>query len=137
MSRVVAQCIAILSLFPICAAQRVHPCKFSGTTGVGHIESITVQRLAVIEKNGEVGATVFIHDGNEPLPGIVFSHSAIHGPNNNTDLLRSHGHSLGRERPRSFLMGRLIGSHLATNPFVRQNFSFALANGYYSTSISI
>jgi hypothetical protein len=88
MSRVVAQCIAILSLLPICAAQRLHPCEFSGTSGVGHIEGITVQRLAVIEKNGKVGATVFIPDGNEPLPGIVFSHSAIHGPNNNTDLLR-------------------------------------------------
>ena len=88
MSRVVAQCIAILSLLPPCAAQRLHPCKFSGTSGVGHVEGITVQRLTVMEKNGKVGATVFIPDGNEPLPGIVFSHSAIHGPNNNTDLLR-------------------------------------------------
>jgi hypothetical protein len=42
----------------------------------------------VIEKSGKVGATVFIPDGNEPLPAIVFSHSAIHGPNNDTDLLR-------------------------------------------------
>ena len=88
MSRVVAQCIAILSLLPTCAAQGLHPCKFSGTSGVGHIEGITVQRLAVIQKSGKVGAMVFIPDGNEPLPGIVFSHSAIHGPNNNTDLLR-------------------------------------------------
>jgi hypothetical protein len=89
MSRVVvAQCVAILSLLPICAAQRLHPCKFSGTSGVGHIEGITVQRLAVIEKSGKVGATVFIPDGNELLSGIVFSHSAIHGPNNDTDLLR-------------------------------------------------
>jgi hypothetical protein len=88
MSRVVAQCVVILSLLPTCAAQRLHPCTFSGTSGVGHIEGITVQRLAVIEKSGKVGATVFIPDGNDPLPGIVFSHSAIHGPNNNTDLLR-------------------------------------------------
>ena len=88
MSRLVTNCIAILSLIPTCAAQKLHPCKFSGTLGVGHIEGITVQRLAVIEKSGKVGATVFIPDGNEPLPGIVFSHSAIHGPNNNTDLLR-------------------------------------------------
>jgi hypothetical protein len=35
-----------------------------------------------------VEATVFIPDGSEPLPGIVFSHSAIHSPSNNTDLLR-------------------------------------------------
>jgi len=88
MSRVVAQCIAILSLLPTCSAQGLHPCQSSGTSGVGHIKGITIQRLAVIEKSGRVGATVFIPDGNEPLPGIVFSHSAIHGPNNNTDLLR-------------------------------------------------
>jgi hypothetical protein len=89
MSRVVvAQCIAILSLLPICAAQRLHQCKFNGTSGVGHIEGITVQRFAVIEKSEKVGATVFIPDGNEPLPGVVFSHSAIRGPNNDTDLLR-------------------------------------------------
>jgi len=88
MSRVVVQCIAILSLLPTCAAQKLHPCKFNGTSGVGHVEGITVQRLAVIEKSGPVGATVFIPDGNEPLPGIVFSHSAIHGLNNDTDLLR-------------------------------------------------
>jgi hypothetical protein len=88
MSRVVAHCVAILSLLATCAAQRPHSCKFSGTSGVGHIEGITVQRLAVIEKSGKVGATVFIPDGNEPLPSIVFSHSAIHGPNNDTDLLR-------------------------------------------------
>jgi hypothetical protein len=42
----------------------------------------------VLEKSGKVGATVFIPDSDEPLPGIVFSHSAIRGPNNNTDLLR-------------------------------------------------
>lgn len=88
MSRVVAQCIAILSLLSPCTAQRLHPCKFSGTSAVSHLEGITVERLAVIEKNGRVGATVFIPDSDEPLPGIVFSHSAIHGPNNNTDLLR-------------------------------------------------
>jgi hypothetical protein len=88
MSRVVALCISILSLLPTCAAQKLHPCKFSGTSGVGHVEGITVQRLAVIEKSGTVGATIFIPDGNEPLPGIVFSHSAIHGLNKDTDLLR-------------------------------------------------
>jgi len=87
-SRVVAQCIVLLSLLPTCAAQGLHSCKFSGTSSVGHLEGVTVQRIAVIEKSGKVGATVFIPDGNEPLPGIVFSHSAIHGPNNDTDLLR-------------------------------------------------
>lgn len=88
MSRVVVHCIVVLSLFGTCAAQQLHRCKFSGTSDIGHVKGITVQRLAVIEKKEKVGATVFIPDGNEPLPSIVFSHSAIHGPNNDTDLLR-------------------------------------------------
>jgi len=88
MSRAVALCIAILSLLSTCAAQRLHPCKFSGTSEVGHTQGIGIQRVAVIEPNSGVKATVFIPDGSEPLPGIVVSHSAIHGPNNNTDLLR-------------------------------------------------
>ena len=88
MRHVFVQCIAVLSLFGTCAAQRLHPCRFSGTSNVGHVEGITVQRLTVMEKSGKVGATVFIPDGNEPLPSIVFSHSAIHGPNNDADLLR-------------------------------------------------
>ena len=88
MSGVFVHCIAVLSLFGACAAQKPHPCRFSGTSDVSHAEGITVQRLSVIEKSGKVGATVFIPDGNEPLPSIVFSHSAIHGPTNNTDLLR-------------------------------------------------
>lgn len=88
MTRIVAQCIALLGLLPTCAAQRLHPCKFSSASGVGHIEGITVQRLAVIEKRERVGAMVLVPDGDEPLPGIVFSRSAIHGPNNSTNLLR-------------------------------------------------
>lgn len=83
----VAQCIAVLSLLAASAAQK-HPCSFSGTSDARHVEDITVQRLTVIEKSGKVGATVFIPDGNQPLPSIVFSHSAIHGPRNDTDLLR-------------------------------------------------
>lgn len=84
----VAQSIAILTLLAASSAQRLHSCSFSGISDVGHVEDITVQRLTVIEKSGKVGATVFIPDGNEPLPSIVFSHSAIHGPTNDTDLLR-------------------------------------------------
>lgn len=88
MSRVFALSIAILSLLATCTAQRLHPCRFSGTSEVGHTQGIDVQRVAVIEPDKEVQATVFIPDGGEPLPGIVFSHSAIHGSSNNTDLLR-------------------------------------------------
>jgi hypothetical protein len=87
MSRVVTQCITILVLFATCYAQRLHPCRYSGTSNVGHVEGINVQRLDIIEKSGNVGATVFVPDGDEPLPGIVFSHSAIHGRDSDADLL--------------------------------------------------
>jgi hypothetical protein len=83
----IAQCIAILSLLAASSAQK-HTCSFSGISDVHHVDDITVQRLAVIEKSGKVGATVFIPDGNKPLPSIVFSHSVIHGPTNDVDILR-------------------------------------------------
>lgn len=88
MCRVVRVSIAILSLLAGCAAQSFHRCRFSGTSEVGHTQGIEVRRVAVMEPNKEVQATVFIPDGSEPMPGIVFSHSAIHGSNNDTDLLR-------------------------------------------------
>ena len=88
MNYALVRCIAIFILATTCAAQKIHPCKFSDTSYIGHAEGVTVQRLSVIEKSEKVGATVFIPDGNEPLPAIVFSHSAIHGLSNDTDLLR-------------------------------------------------
>src|ERR1700676_4123536 len=88
MCRVVTLSIAILSLLATCAAQSLHPCRFSGTSEVGHAQGIEVRRVAVIEPNKKVQATVFIPDGSGPMPGIVFSHSAIHGSSNNTDLLQ-------------------------------------------------
>jgi hypothetical protein len=113
MSNVVVQCIAILTLLANCAAQK-HPCRFSGTSDVGHVEGITVQRLAVIEKSGTLGATVFIPDGNDPLPGIVFSHSAIHGPNNDTDLLRF-AWALARAGAASIVLDGVIDWELGPN----------------------
>jgi hypothetical protein len=88
MTRVVVYCTVFLGLFGTCAAQKLHPCRFSNTADIGHFDGVTVQRLAVIETSEKVGATVFIPDGNEPLPSIVFSHSTIHGPHNDSDLRR-------------------------------------------------
>jgi hypothetical protein len=88
MGRTITLCIAILGLLATCTAQKLHVCRFSGASEVGHMQGISIQRVAVFEPGSEVKTTVFIPDGSEPLPGIVFSHSAIHGPNNNTDLLR-------------------------------------------------
>ncbi len=92
MNRLVVHCMA-----------QLHPCRFSGTSDVGHVEGITVQRLTVMEKSGNVGATVFIPDGNELLPSIVFSHSAIHGPITMPTYCVLHGHWLGPEQLQSSL----------------------------------
>jgi hypothetical protein len=88
MSRIITLSFAILSLLPTCTAQKLHPCRFSATSHVGRIQDIDVQRVAVIEPDKEVQATVFVPDSGVPVPGIVFSHSAIHGANNDTDLRR-------------------------------------------------
>ena len=88
MSRMITPCIVILGLLATCTAQTLHTCRFSGTSQVGHSQGISIQRVTIVEPNSEVKATLFIPDGSEPLPGIVFSHSAIHGPSNDTDLLR-------------------------------------------------
>jgi hypothetical protein len=88
MHRIITLSFAVLSMLPTCASQKVHPCKFSATSHVGHIQGIDVQTVAVIEPDKEVQATVFIPDSGESVPGIVFSHSAIHGPSNDADLRR-------------------------------------------------
>jgi len=74
----------------------------SGTSDVGHVEAITVQRFTVMEKSGNVGATVFIPDGNELLPSIVFSHSAT-APTTMATYCVLHGHWLGPEQLQSSL----------------------------------
>ena len=113
MRRVVVYFIVILSLFGTCAAQK-HPCRFGSTSDVGHVEGVTVQQFTVIEKSRKVGATVFIPDGNDPLPSIVFSHSAIHGPNNDTDLLRF-AWALARAGAASIVLDGVINWQLGPN----------------------
>lgn len=80
-------CVAIFSLLSTCSAQKLHPCTFGTMSDVSHVNGITTERLSVIEPRHE-GASVFIPDSHDPVPGIVFSHSAIHGLNSSADLLR-------------------------------------------------
>jgi len=82
--------LLITALGAACSAQirPFVPCKPGTESIVGHAEGITFKRLVLTESSGEVGATVFVPDSGQPVPGIVFSHSAIHGANNSTDLLR-------------------------------------------------
>jgi hypothetical protein len=87
MNRMLLLGVATFALLSTCAAQ-FRPCKFTEASTIGRGGTVTVRRLSVIEPGGEVGASVFIPESNEPLPGIVFSHSEIHGPSNDADLLR-------------------------------------------------
>ena len=64
------------------------PCNAGKATTVGHADGITFQRVTFKESYGEVAASVFIPDSENPLPGIIFSHSAIQGLNHRTNLLR-------------------------------------------------
>ena len=82
--------ILVQALASACSAQIVPfvPCKAGKVTIVGHADRVTLQRVAFLESYGEISASVFIPDSAGPVPGIVFSHSSIHGPNNSTDLLR-------------------------------------------------
>jgi hypothetical protein len=64
------------------------PCKVGKVSAIGKAEGITLKRVVFLEPDGEVGATVIVPDRNQPLPGIVFSHSSIRGPANTTDLQR-------------------------------------------------
>src|SRR5579863_2370430 len=87
MTRVSAVALTILTLSPFCVAQRLHQCTFSGTSFLGHADGISTRRVTLIEKAAKVDATIFVPDSNDPLPTIVFTHSAIHGPYNRSDLL--------------------------------------------------
>lgn len=64
------------------------PCKVGKTVQVGHADGIRFQWVSFVEPYGEVGASVFVPDSQSPIPGMVFSHSAIHGPTNTADLTR-------------------------------------------------
>jgi hypothetical protein len=88
MSRMIALCLLILSPLATCTAQKPHVCRFSESSEVGRAEGVDIQRISVIEPRGKVKATVFVPAASEPVPGIVFSHSAIHGSSNDADLLR-------------------------------------------------
>jgi hypothetical protein len=75
----------ILVLTASCLAQFV-PCKTSQSSIVGHSNGITEQTVTFLELSGEQRARVFIPDSESAVPGIVFSHSTIHGTDRSADL---------------------------------------------------
>jgi len=62
------------------------PCKTGQSSIVSHDRGITEQTVTILEPSGEHRARVFIPDSASPMPGIVFSHSAIHGNDHTADL---------------------------------------------------
>jgi hypothetical protein len=80
--------LLILSPLATCTAQKLHACRFSESSEAGRIEGIDIHRITLIEPTARVEATVFVPATSEPMPGIVFSHSAIQGSSSRVDLLR-------------------------------------------------
>lgn len=68
--------------------QNFVPCKFGATTSVGVTNGVEVRRVSITDNRTDYGATVFVPASDKPVPGILFSHSAMKGPEGNTDLLR-------------------------------------------------
>src|SRR5262249_37902893 len=81
--------VAILVLSSICCAADIPPCKIGTSHVVGHADGVSIYRVSVPKSSGgEVSASAFIPDSQEPVPGIIFTHSAIQGLSARTDLLR-------------------------------------------------
>jgi len=87
MNRRLALCLSFLFLPSFCTGQKMHACQFSGISFIDHSDGISTERVSIIEKKKKIDATIFIPDSSGPLPAIVFTHSAIHGPYSDTDLL--------------------------------------------------
>jgi hypothetical protein len=79
--------IAFFVVGSTCAAQFA-PCNGSMPAATEHADGIARLEVSFLEPNGKHRAHVFMPDSDSPVPGIVFSHSAIHGVNTRTDLLR-------------------------------------------------
>jgi hypothetical protein len=79
--------IAFLAVASTCAAQFAS-CKASKPSTVEHRDGTTELRVSFLEPSGERAAHIFVPDSDTPLPGIVFSHSAIQAARTRVDLLR-------------------------------------------------
>jgi hypothetical protein len=87
MLRYLSFALAFFAVASSCAAQFA-PCKVSKPSTGTHRDGITELTVSFLEPNGERGAHIFVPDRDTPVPGIVFSHSAIRGVNTRADLLR-------------------------------------------------
>ena len=83
---------ALASIFSSCALaqsiQNFAPCKFGKTTSLGISNGIEVRKASIIDDQIDYRATVFLPASDKPMPGILFSHSAMKGREGSADLLR-------------------------------------------------
>jgi hypothetical protein len=80
---------AVVLLCP-CAAQK-QSCTTVSPSSTQRLNGVTVHTVsltALSEEGRAVKAHVLVPDADAPIPGIVFSHSAIHGLNSSADLLQ-------------------------------------------------
>ena len=70
--------IAFFVVASTCDAQFA-PCKASKPATIERSDGVGQLEVSFLEPTGEQVAHVFLPNGDAPTPGIVFSHSAIHG----------------------------------------------------------
>jgi hypothetical protein len=101
--------VLVVAFASVCAAQFAPfvPCKTSSASTVGHYEQIAIERVKIFESSDEVEATVLFPNSDVPVPGIIFSHSAILGPNGSADL-RQFAWSLARAGAASIILDGTI-----------------------------
>jgi len=98
--------VVVLALASVCSAEFV-PCKTISGSAVEQYGEVTIQRIRFLEPAEEVDATVLLPNSDVPVPGIVFSHSAILGTNGSVDL-RQFAWALARAGAASIILDGTI-----------------------------
>jgi len=101
--------VLVVAFASVCAAQFAPfaPCKTSSGSTVAHSGQITIERVKIFEPTEEVNATVLLPNSDMPVPGIIFSHSAILGTNGSADL-RQFAWALARAGAASIILDGTI-----------------------------
>jgi hypothetical protein len=79
--------IAFFVVASTCHAQFA-PCKASKPATIERSDRVAQLEVSFLEPTGEQVAHVFLPNGDASTPGIVFSHSVIHGANASADLVQ-------------------------------------------------
>src|SRR5262249_38187581 len=69
------------------ASDPANECEIKGSSAVEYRDGIAVSEVTFASPSGPVTAHAFVPDSDKPVPGIVFSHSAIRSYKGVTDLL--------------------------------------------------